>query len=314
MQRFHFVDLEDIWPALVKLRRPLKPNRQRMAIHHLGPLDDLARDLRISPNGLQNARRLAEGYEDLVVVLIEPTDTAEDLCYEDMVAAPGALRCVNDTLQFASGGQRNIENTIILDIRSFRSDHIRTNQNSDDRNREDELAYDAFEKVMNLIRPSVLVACQCATQDAKNKFAQGLCSSINRSGDIHYQHQPNRHGFLVVKSFHPMHYKKSEDRGALKRVMLEYLFDATFIIALNALAGDRISGMGFNNLRNCAQHGPATIFTPEGVDRSYQWMSKQNEASSELLKELKSTEKPRELSSVCFIQNSRTFEAYNTTG
>lgn len=65
-----------------------------------------------------------------------------------------------------------------------------------------------------------------------------------------------------------MYYERSEDY-ALKRVMCEYLFDATFIIALNVLAGDRISGMGVKNLRIYARDGPAVIFTPEGVYIAY---------------------------------------------
>ncbi|KAJ6125024.1 hypothetical protein N7471_012341 [Penicillium samsonianum] len=256
-----------------------------MAIHHLGILDDLARDLKVSSNGLENARRLAKGYEDLVVVLIEPTNKAEEVHYDEMLAASETLLCVNETLQFASGGQRNIENTIILDIRAFRSDSIRTSQISNDRTRDDELAYGNFERIMSLLRPRVVVACQCATTEANNQFVQGLCSSIKRAGDICFQQLPNGHQCLLVKSFHPMGYKRSKD-CALKRVMLEYLFDATFIIALNALAGDRISGVGLKNLQNCAQDGPAPIFSPEEIYISYQWMSGRNAASGKLLKHL----------------------------
>lgn len=48
-----------------------------MEINHLGILDDLARKLRVCSSSLLNALKLARGYEDLVVALIEPSDKAE---------------------------------------------------------------------------------------------------------------------------------------------------------------------------------------------------------------------------------------------
>lgn len=188
MKTFNFTDLKDIRPSLLKLRCPLRPpSEHRVAIHHLEILDELARELKVCSNGLQNARRLANGYEDLVVVLIEPTDKAEEVPYEEMLAASETLLCVDETLQFASGSQRNIENTIILDVRAFRSDFIRTSQSLKDQNRDDELAYDYFERIMSVLRPRVVVVCQCVTDEANNKFVQGLCSSIKRAGDIYLQ-------------------------------------------------------------------------------------------------------------------------------
>lgn len=92
--------------------------------------------------------------------------------------------------------------------------------------------------------------------------------------------------------------------------MLEYLFDTTFIIALNTLAGDRISGMGLKNLRNCAQDGPAVIFAPEGIYISYQWVSGGNVASDKLLKQMQSIEKPL----VCFCPDCETAKAYDEIG
>ncbi|KAJ6114827.1 hypothetical protein N7486_000605 [Penicillium sp. IBT 16267x] len=286
-----------------------------MEINHLRILDDLARDLKVCSNGLLNARRLAKGYEDLVVVLIEPTDKAEQVPYTEMLAASPTLLYVNETLQFASSGQRNIENTIILDVRAFRSNSIRTSQSLDDQIRDDELAYNKFEQIMSILHPRVVVVCQCATNKANNTFVRDICSSVEEAGDIYLQKLPNDHECLFVKSFHPMYYGRSGD-CALKRVMREYLFDATFIIALNALAGDRISGMGIKNLRKCAQDGPAVILAPEGVYISYQWISGRNVASGNLLKRLRSIERLQYIKQplVCFCQVYDTPEAYDKIG
>lgn len=303
MQTFNFIDLEDIRPALLKLRRPLRPVKQEMTTSHVDLLDDLARGLKVRSHGLQNAQRLATGYEDLVVVLIEPTDKAEEVPYEEILAASKTLLCINETLQFASFGERDIENTIILDVRAFRSDFIRTSQDLEDRTRGDELAYSNFEKIMSCLRPHVVVVCQCVTDEANNKFVKGLCSSTKEAGKVYVQTLPNEHECLFIKSFHPMYYERSED-GALKRVMREYLFEATFILALNALAGDRISAIDIENLRMCAQHGRAVIFAPEGIYDSYQWFAPEgvydsyqcmtggNCASEELIKQLESIQQP----------------------
>ncbi|KAJ5661906.1 uncharacterized protein N7477_009522 [Penicillium maclennaniae] len=244
-----------------------------MTTRHLDILDDLARDLEVRSYGLQNARRLAKGYEDLVVVLIEPTDKAEEEPYQEMLAASKTLLCINETLQFPSGGERDIENTIILDVRAFRSNFIRTSQGLEDWIRDDDLVYGNLEKFMSCLRPRVVIFCQFVTDEANNKFVKGLCSSIKEAGDVYLQTLPNEHECLFIKIFHPMHCERSKD-DALKRVMDEYLLEATFIIALNALAGYRISGIGLKNLRNCAQDGPAVIFAPEGVYVSYHWDGK----------------------------------------
>ena len=140
---------------------------------------------------------------------------------------------------------------------------------------------------MNVLRPRVVIVCQCITNEAADEFVRSLSSSIDEAGDMFLQKLSNNHECLFVKSFHPMYYGRSSD-NALKRVMREYLFDATFIIALNALAGNRISGMGVNNLRRCAQDGPAFICATEGIYLSYQWISERDVASSKLLKDLES--------------------------
>lgn len=126
MKAFNFTNLEDIRPSLLKLRCPLKPIYEDIAINHLRILDYLVQDLRVCSNGLLNIRRLAKGYKDLAVVLIEPTNKAKRVPYIEMLATSLTLLYVNETLQFASGSERNIENTIILDVWAFWSNSIRT--------------------------------------------------------------------------------------------------------------------------------------------------------------------------------------------
>lgn len=181
MKSFNFIDLEDIRPSLLKLGCPLRPIHQRTATNHLKILDDLAQDFKVCSNGSLNAQRLAKGYEDLVVVLIEPTDKAEQVPYLEMLAASPTLPYVNETLQFASGNERNIDNTIILDVRAFRSNSIRTSQSLDDQIHEDELAHKKFEQIMSVLRPRVVVVYQCVINNAKKGFVRDICSSVRLS-------------------------------------------------------------------------------------------------------------------------------------
>lgn len=68
--------------------------------------------------------------------------------------------------------------------------------------------------------------------------------------------------------------------------MREYLFDASLIVAVNALLGRKVSGFGIANLRNCAQYGPALRLTPEGISVSYQWIGPNDVASQSVSEKL----------------------------
>ncbi|KAH1711944.1 hypothetical protein KXX40_008514, partial [Aspergillus fumigatus] len=99
-----------------------------------------------------------------------------------------------------------------------------------------------------------------------------------------------QHESVMVKSFHPMYLeymREAPNDSATKAVLREYLFDAGFIIASNALAGRSITGFGLHNLKACARDGPAFIATPQGVRISYLWTSGSDIASTELVEALK---------------------------
>ncbi|SRR6266498_598742 len=82
----------------------------------------------------------------------------------------------------------------------------------------------------------------------------------------------NGHKLVKINSFHPMFSARTDkNEEPLKRIMREYLFDATFMVAANVFAGRRLSGFGLSNLRWCALEGPAMIFMSKGVRISYQW-------------------------------------------
>ncbi len=51
----------------------------------------------------------------------------------------------------------------MLDIRLFRSDKIRMQQKEKERAADDEQAYTAIGEVLALLRPEVVLVCQCQT-------------------------------------------------------------------------------------------------------------------------------------------------------
>lgn len=163
MVPFNFTDIKDIRPALLKLRCAVGNGGKVITRKHLGPLDKLATSLNVTPYARENAEWLATGYEDLVVVLLEPSDFAEDVPHEEMFNASAALQYLDGSLLLAFDGQRSVANTIVLDARSFRSARIRNRQTEEERAVDDEQAYAGFEEMLALLCPDVVLACQCQT-------------------------------------------------------------------------------------------------------------------------------------------------------
>lgn len=152
----------------------------------------------------------------------------------------------------------------------------------------DELAYTAFEEVLNLLHPDVVMVYQCGTADVKNGLARKLCSSVEKSGKMTSFSMRNGHKTAKINSVHPMYFARTDKQEeSSKRVMRKYLFHATFIIAANALAGRELSGLGLSNLRTCAIDGPLMSVGPDGPRPSLQRPTDYPVASPEFIERLK---------------------------
>jgi hypothetical protein len=238
----------------------------------------------------ENAIQLGTGFGDLAIVLLEPSDREEQSPYEEILAdknCPYAVRILDESLRFAFNDQRNIKNTIVLDARPFRSRRIRESESQEERLSHDKLAYEAIEEVLALLSPKLIVVCHCDKDAIEEGMPKYLCSSVSRSGTAHYLQLANGHKCVNIHSHHPMYAARTEKEKPLQRIIREYLFDATFVVAANALVGYLVSGFGIANLRGCAQHGPAFRIGSEGVTISYQWMQSSDVCSSELRSKLK---------------------------
>lgn len=80
---------------------------------------------------------LGTGFEDLVVLLLEPSDKKEDVVYQQDVYGNNndcdTIRLLDQSLNFSSKGQRDIKNTIVLNARPLRSNRIRNSEEPEER-------------------------------------------------------------------------------------------------------------------------------------------------------------------------------------
>lgn len=290
---FEFTEINKIYPALLNLRRPTLPFNAKVTHDHLRPLQKLAQDLKAGAQALKNTYKLGTGYDNLAVVLLEPSNKADTHCFDNMLNASMALKAVDSSIHHAFNGHRSIQNTIILDIRAFQSNSIHQTQGASDKLEANELAYTTFKQILCNLKPDIILVCQCQTNTNKvgSRFTRQACSSINKATDITMLRLPRtQHKSVIVKSFHPMYLEymhKAPNNSTTKAVLREYLFNTRFIIASNALAGQSITGFGLHNLKACARDGPAFITTPQGVRISYLWTSGSDIASTELVEALK---------------------------
>lgn len=273
--------MEEIRPAL--LRNSLGTVSKTKATDHLHELERVGVELRASVLARENAARLATGYDDLVVVLMEPSDRAEWVEYDGMKASSKALQLIDETLKLAFAGQRRIDNTIILDRWPFRSAEIQEREAEEKRNHNNEKARKGFESALAELRPKVILICQCRAAAPDGRPSDQWSSSISKAGDHDIIELSNGHRCFCVYSFHPMYFAYIDGaHESLKRVLSEYLFDATFVIAANLLTGCELTGFGLGSLRDCARHGPIPIICDNCVLWSYQWTSERDCCSDEL--------------------------------
>jgi hypothetical protein len=278
---FDWTSPREIRPAL--LRNSLGTMGNTKATVHLHELDRVGLELHASLVARKNAARLATGYEDLVVVLLEPSDKAERDQYDVMKASSKALELVDGTMALAFAGQRGVDNTIILDRRPFRSAEIQKNEGREEWKRNNQRAYQGFEATLAKLRPKVILLCQCQDTDPDGRLCDQWSSSISKAGDYDIITLSNGHRCFCVYSFHPMYFEYiNGGKEPLKRVLSEYLFDATFVVAANLLAGRELFGFGLANLRDCARHGPIPIICGNGAIWSYRWTTEKDCCSEEV--------------------------------
>ncbi|SPO04320.1 uncharacterized protein DNG_07004 [Cephalotrichum gorgonifer] len=256
---------------------------------HLEILRELAVRLGSNSNAVQNALYLAKGYRDLAVVLQEPSDIEERALYEDMdlnmtTEFPLAISVLHKSLRFASQNRRDVKNTIILDSRPLRFREPRKRESRRIRDARDRYAYAALKQMLHIIRPKVILVCQCDKGGVSLGLPEYLCSSTESTGFVKAVKMGtghNGHECLTVSSFHP----SSITREAVgrKAVARQDLFDTSLVVAVNALVGCKVYGESIWALRNMVRKGyhlrEALLEVPVAAPSNY--------ASPQLIQRLK---------------------------
>ena len=256
------------------------------------------------------ARKMAQvlgmGARDLLVVLLEPTEIWSLQEPDTVFQHSFTLQQVDEELRYASKGQRNWRNTCIVDVRPYRSATIRAREDENQRHRNDELAYAWFEETFKEISPKVVLVCQCQTGGVNNRLARAICSNLHRVAEMRAK-TSHELRFLVVNSFHPSTFRgdhldawfsdpsnkwRGEGAVSLRSKLLKAGFRLSFLTAMNALLGCKVSGFGTSNLQLSIKHnGPVLKFiTVDGITRchgSYEYTTTEDVCSQELWDRLK---------------------------
>jgi len=127
---------------------------------HCQTLRKLGMRLGASDFAIENAIELAEGYDDLAVLLLEPADM-EATRLNPRNLHP-TIKCVDEELANVCR-TGNWRNTCIVDARPSRTDATRTSESAEERCRRDDEAYMATKQVLNMLKPDVLLICHCGT-------------------------------------------------------------------------------------------------------------------------------------------------------
>lgn len=244
----------DIFPALCQCT--VGSYGQMIVDKHCQLLRDFGNSMGANEVAIDNAERLARGYDDLVIILVEPVDPeglrqydeilADESCYE-------ATRLLDQSLRFAFRGQRNVHNTIILDLFPFRSIEAKYNEDEGTRNLRNRDAAQVVQQILHCLYPKVFIVCHGEYQP---DFPVSFCSRF-KDGNMCVKTFPNGHECIQVSSIHPMYFAKPDETaggyGIVQMIAREYLFDFTMIAAANALIGRQISEEAAWDLANHAK-------------------------------------------------------------
>lgn len=305
--RFDPAGLEEIPLALQQCTVPSRGSAP--VNHHLVPLRQLADRLGASEYLRRNMEYLATGSGDLAIILTEPSDREEDVLYTNENDCCETIRILDDTLRFAFKGQRDVKNTVVLDARPLRMNRIRQRETEEKQKENDEEAYRAVEEALALLRPEVVVVCNCDSDGiVKGIMPEYLRSSVSTAGRAAGRELPNRHPYIRVPSFHPMYFARTAEEETMGRKMREYLFHATLVVGANALVGRQVSGPGISDLQCYEKFGFTVLWdlddvTPDETIRVFERLKidKVNQECSEVSSKAVQLILPQEYTLLCHL-------------
>ncbi|KAE9364282.1 hypothetical protein N431DRAFT_549862 [Stipitochalara longipes BDJ] len=159
-----------------------------------------AKKWQISDYALDSHIKLACGYLKFpVILLLNPAPTHEFLPFDRMVDECKTLRWIGDVLH---GIGLNLADVMILDCCTLLSnDYIRELA--------EQKAYDVTQRMLEMIKPNIILSCQCSTSFSQwgrrwHMVSRELCSSINRAKEREVKEvKISGHTVNVVQAYHP---------------------------------------------------------------------------------------------------------------
>ena len=212
---------------------------------YIKSLDNLARNLKSTTFALENAKIVASGSLSLLIVLLEPCNSADYVTFAMMMygddegdnSGCDTLCEVGHLVELASAGNYSLDHCHIFDINTLLSVEMR--EELEDPEPYLIMANDTFQAMVEKLQPDVIVSLQCSGRQSSNKFVQALSSSMSRAGTVDIFNVRGKDAILI-RGFHPSVYLRddytedvAEEDIELRREMLRYCFE----IAFQALRG-----------------------------------------------------------------------------
>ncbi|KJZ69300.1 hypothetical protein HIM_11313 [Hirsutella minnesotensis 3608] len=147
------------------------------------------------------------------LILLQNPSKRHTESFESMQTCP-TIRWISRKLD---GMGLELKQVSVLDICSLFSDDDLEQMSAHDRKCAREDAYKMTEDVLKILRPQVIVCCQCKTRGvysqgkctwppAENKLANDLCSNVAEARDrVATPLEVEGHSFWAVKGVHPMY-------------------------------------------------------------------------------------------------------------
>jgi hypothetical protein len=175
----------------------------------------------ISDEAVQSHIMLACGYLKFpVILLLNPAPNHEDRPFDLMVKKCKTLRWIEDVLRDIG---LELADVIILDACTLLSnDYIDELARIGRKHEAISEAYDVTQKMLQMLKPSIILSCQCSTRSLDwgtggHLIARELCSSLKRAENKEVRKVAiNDHLINVVQAYHPSSFLRS-DSGRNRR-------------------------------------------------------------------------------------------------
>jgi len=198
-----------------------------------------AKKWNISAEAVQSHIKLACGYLKFpIILLLNPAPTHEHLPFDQMIENCQTLNWIEDVLKEIG---LELADVIILDACTLLGKKY-IDELAEEGRKEEALseAYDVTQKMLEMLKPNIILSCQCSTSFSDwgtggHLIARELCSSLKRAKNKEVRKVTiNDHIINVVQAYHPRSFLRLNGGGRSKHhdpsgELLKGLFDRVYL-------------------------------------------------------------------------------------